>query len=323
MSRRPIYRVCLAVCLGLCALAAGAQDPPATDIWLFSIEPGDETTEGVPKLAEGANVTDRLGYDNQPFFLADGKALLYTAIVDGQADIYRYDVARGSRHRLTDTAESEYSPTPLADGSGFSVVRVEEDGRQRLWKFDLDGRQPSLLLPDVEPVGYHAWGDDGELVLFVLGEPHALHRARLGVAGSKQVAADIGRALAPIPDQDAVSFIHKAGPGDAEGAAGRGAEGDAEAGWWVKRLHLDSGKIEPLIATLPQREDVAWAPDGTLWGADGGKVYRWCPFCSHRWVLVADLEASHGLQDITRLAIDGQGRRLALVAAVRVAAGSE
>ena len=295
------------LCLGaaLCLMSAGAsmaQDPPATDIWLVPIGPGTAATEGVPILGTPKNLTDRQGYDNQPHFLPGGGALLYTSIRDGQADIYRFDLKKSRSERLTETAESEYSPTPLPQGDGFSVVQVEEDGRQRLWRFDLDGKNPTLLLPDVEPVGYHAWGQGGELALFVLGEPHRLHRAKLGAPGSSPVADDIGRSLAPIPDHHAVSFIHK-----------ETAEG--EEGWQVRRLDLDSGKIEPLIAALPEREDVAWAPDGTLWGADGGKVYRWCPFCSGRWQLVADLEASHGLKDITRLAIDDGGKHLALVAA--------
>lgn len=302
--------VCLLLSTGGFGSALRAQDPPATDIWLFDIEPGDATSEGVPTLAGGRNVTDRQGYDNQPMFLPSADAFLYTSIVDGQADIYRYDLGSAAGgdavggKQLTATAESEYSPTPLADGSGFSVVRVEADGRQRLWKFSLSGDQPELLFPDVEPVGYHAWGENGEVVLFILGEPHSLHLAKRGVAGSRPVAADIGRALARIPDQDAFSFLHR-----------------VEGEWWVKRLPWaneggDSAVAsEPLIAALPGREDVAWAPDGTLWGADGGKVYRWCPFCGSRWQLVADLGSSHGLDDISRLAIDRHGRRLALVAA--------
>ncbi len=297
------WSLCLMVvlCLGSVGTLM-AQDPPATDIWLLSIEPGTATSEGVPTVGSPRNLTDRQGYDNQPHFLPGGDAVLYTSIRDGQADIYRYDLKHDRAEALTKTAESEYSPTPLPTGDGFSVVRVEEDDRQRLWRFDLDGKNPQLLLPDVEPVGYHAWGKDGELALFVLGEPHRLHRAKLGTPGSSPLADDIGRSLAPIPGHHAVSFIHK-------------VEAEGEDGWQVRRLDLDSGKIEPLIAALPGREDVAWAPDGTLWGADGGKLYRWCPFCSGRWQLVADLETSHGLTDITRLAIDPDGKHLALVSA--------
>jgi Tol biopolymer transport system component len=68
------------------------------------------------------NVTARPGYDNQPFFLADGRAFLYTSIrEDSQADIYRYDLDRKTSVRLTATSESEYSPIPLPRGGGFSV----------------------------------------------------------------------------------------------------------------------------------------------------------------------------------------------------------
>ena len=90
---------------------------------------------GVP-----VNVTARPGYDNQPFFLPNGRAFLYTSIrEDSQADIYRYDIAARTSIRLTSTRESEYSPTPLPDGSGFSAVRVEADSTQRLHPFQFQG----------------------------------------------------------------------------------------------------------------------------------------------------------------------------------------
>src|SRR5258708_16942898 len=50
-------------------------------------QPG-RVSVGVP-----VNVTARPGYDNQPFFLPNGRAFLYTSIrEDSQADIYRYDI---------------------------------------------------------------------------------------------------------------------------------------------------------------------------------------------------------------------------------------
>ena len=46
----------------------------------------------------------------------------------------RIDVAPGY-HIQAETPENEYSPQPIPDDDGFSVVRVEADGDQRLWRF--------------------------------------------------------------------------------------------------------------------------------------------------------------------------------------------
>ncbi len=172
-------RTCLLLLLALAAPAAAQV--PATDIFVATLKvakgPG-----GTAQWQVGApvNVTHRPGYDNQPAFLPGGRSFLYTVIGDdAQADIYRYDLAAGKSTRLTTTTESEYSPTPLPQGRGFSVVRVEPDSTQRLWAFDLDGSHPRLLLPGVKPVGYHAWIDSVTVAVFVLGSPATLQLADL------------------------------------------------------------------------------------------------------------------------------------------------
>ena len=145
------------------------------------------------------NLTDQPCYDNQPFFLPDSSGFLYTSNRDGQTDVYRYDLARGSTHRVTATPESEYSPTVIPDRTAFTVVRVEADGTQRLWRFPLEGGAPTLLLPGIAPVGYHAWGFRDTLGLFVLGDPPVLHVADAGTGRGRVVTENIGRSLNKIP----------------------------------------------------------------------------------------------------------------------------
>ncbi|HEV2765048.1 MAG TPA: hypothetical protein VGV38_18850, partial [Pyrinomonadaceae bacterium] len=109
--------------------------PPSTDIFLVEVvSRGSLWRFGRPR-----NVTAREGYDNQPHFEPGGGALLYTSIrEDRQADIYRFDVRPGgAQTRVTATREDEYSPTPMPGGRFISVVRVEADKTQRLWKIPL------------------------------------------------------------------------------------------------------------------------------------------------------------------------------------------
>ena len=52
----------------------------------------------------------------------------------------------------------------MPSGNGFSVIQVEADNRQRLWQFSFGVRagsalQSSVVLPELKPIGYHAWID--------------------------------------------------------------------------------------------------------------------------------------------------------------------
>ncbi len=287
----------LTLSLGLSLLAAAtglAQSPPATDIFLASLDAGAGSVE----VGEPVKITDWKGYDNQPYFHPDGRRLLYTSIDgDGQADIWIYDLEEKTRRRLAETAESEYSPTPIPGDDAVSVVRVEADSRQRLWRFPLDGGRPELLLPDVEPVGYHAWSRAGQLALFVLGEPPRLERASPGKGSGEVLAENIGRALHRVPGRATVSFVHKEDKGS----------------WMIKEIDLGTGSTQDLIETRPGREDFNWSPAGDVWMGDGSALYVWSPEGDGGWRAAADF-ADHGIAELTRIAVHPEGRLLAFVA---------
>src|SRR5262249_864272 len=136
--------------------------------------------DGKPVLGEPVNITKRAGYDNQPYFIPSGKELFYTSIrKDEQADIYKYDLTKKSEIPFTNTPESEYSPTLTPDKRFISVVRGEADKKQHLWRFPLSGGKPEILIPSVEPVGYHCWLSSNTVALFVLGEPPTLQIVNL------------------------------------------------------------------------------------------------------------------------------------------------
>lgn len=279
------------------AAAAGPGARPAraqggTDIYLATLGAKD----GLVKIGSPRNITDRPGYDNQPFFTPDGARILFTSIRDGQADIYQYDLDAKAVSRVTKTAESEYSPTPMPGSTDFSVVQVEADSTQRLWAFSGDGKEARLLLADSGPVGYHAWGDDANHVaIFVLGEPHYLQLVDLRRGPAVTVARDIGRSLLKIPGRNAVSFLQK--------------RGDM---WYVDELDLVSKKTRPLIQAVPESQDCAWTPDGVLLMAQGTTIYA-CRPGKTEWKEVADFSGK-GIGNITRMAVNPEGDRIALVA---------
>src|ERR1044071_8630966 len=191
------------------ATRAARQTPanvPATDVYLADInERGDRVA-----ISNPVNITRRKGYDNQPNFSPDGRALFYTVIgEDKQAEIYRYVLETGAATRMTQTTESEYSPTITPDGKYFSVIRVEADSAQRLWKFPLAGGKPELILEAINPVGYHVWADAATLVLFVLGTPNTLQLVDVPTQKSETLATNIGRSLHKIPGSGQISFVQR------------------------------------------------------------------------------------------------------------------
>jgi WD40 repeat protein len=276
-------------------LLQAAAAPPATDIYLTDLR----VAQGRITVGAPVNVTNRPGYDNQPAFLPDGRAILYTSVRDSQADIYRYDIEQRTNSAVTRTRESEYSPTPLPSKVGFSVIRVERDSTQRLWAFDLDGTNPRLVLDSIKPVGYHAWGDDQTLILFVLGSPATLQIADASAPGARGavLARDIGRSLQRIPGRSAVSFLQR----------------DSVNGPSLQEVDVHTRRVTPLVQTPVGAEFFAWTPDGIALTAGGTQLYQWDPRRGGAWQEIADL-ASAGLTNITRLAVSAKGDRLAIVA---------
>lgn len=243
----------------LLASALVQSAPPDTEIYLapFSILSGKVT------LGPPVNVSNSPGYDNQPSFTPDGKSVLFTSVRGGRkpdpgngaasgSDIYRFDIAASRVHQVTDTPESEYSPTVMPDGTHFSTVRVEADGTQRLWRFNMDGTQPVLVLADVKPVGYHAWVGASTLALFVLGTPPTLQLADVTSARTEVVFKGINRSIQRMPD-GRVSFVFR------DSAAG------APPTLTVRALDVQSRAARTLVAVPAgaSEADTAWTPDGT------------------------------------------------------------
>ncbi|HKA57836.1 MAG TPA: hypothetical protein VKD28_04420 [Gemmatimonadales bacterium] len=284
--------------VSLCMLQAAAG-PPATDIYLADLRVG----QGRVIVGTPVNVTNRPGYDNQPSFLPDGRSILYTSVRDSQAEIYRYDIAQRRNTAVTNTRESEYSPTPLPNSVGFSVIRVEADSTQRLWAFDLDGTHARLVLDSIKPVGYHAWGDDHTLVLFVLGSPPTLQIADAAAptARGDVLARDIGRSLQRIPNRPSVSFLQR----------------DSIGGPSLQEVDVRTRRVTQLIKTPTGAEFFAWTPGGIVLTAAGSKLYSWDPrgggAAGGAWQEVADFAAA-GMTNLTRLAVSPKGDCVAIVA---------
>ncbi len=274
--------------------AAPDAAPPATDLWLAPLETDEE---GLPRVGTPENLTQRPLYDNQPHFLPDGRAFVYTAgREDGGTDIHHFDLdTRTSRPLLESTPESEYSPTPLADGR-IVVVRVEADGTtQRLWALDPDGEgEPELLISHLEPVGYHAWLDSDRVVTYVLGDPASLQIAEVGTDFHRVIAEGVGPAVRAIPGEGAVSFVEI-------------RNGESR----IRRFDGNTGSTATLVRGPAQGADHAWTPDGVLMVAEGRNLFAFRPGVDDDWIPLGGV----GPEDIvwSRMAVSPDGDRIVLV----------
>jgi len=279
-----------------------AATPPVGDIVIVDIKKRHDFKTGADELSFGApkKITEFVGYNNQPFFMPDGKSILYTSNRNKQTDIYRYDIQTGTTTQVTNTPESEYSPTLMPDRKNISVVRVEADGKtQRLWRFPLAGGAPSLIVEDIKGVGYHLWIDDHTLALFIVagsGKPNYLEVYDLRTHKSEFVVENPGRILRRIPNQNKFSFVHKV----------------SSDHWEIKAFDLRTRTSSSLITTVPGAEDYAWLPDGRLLLGKDSKMFVVVPLSEKKWSQADDF-AVQGLSGITRIAVSPKGDRLAMV----------
>jgi Tol biopolymer transport system component len=282
------------VLLVLLGALQAAQAPPTTDIYELAFS-GDLAT--LREVRPQPISTER-GYDNQPFYTPDGTRLWFTANRDGkQTDIYEFDRKTRTVRALISTPEGEYSPTITPDAKGVSVIRVEPDSTQRLWRFDIAGSNLRVVLTDIKPVGYHAWIDDDQLALFVLGKPSTLQHLRVSTGKAAVVAQNIGRSLHRIPKTATVSFVHREAPDNI----------------WIKQFDPATGTITPLVRAIAGNDegDVAWTPDGTLLMSARSRIFAWRRG-DKDWREVYDA-TPHKLGAITRMAVSPDGRAVAIV----------
>jgi len=276
----------------LAAFAMVQAQVPSTDIFISDIS---TDSRGEYIFSEPLNITAREGYDNQPFFDSNG-LIYYTSLRDSTGtDIYRYDPSDKKHLRITKSAESEYSPTPVPGSNDISVVRVDKDSLQRLYQVRSDGKTARLILKDQDSVGYHCWIDEKKLALFILGEPATLRFIDMTTQTPETVASGIGRCISRIPGTGEISFVEKT----------------KESGWFIKAYFPDSKKTAFLMQTLEGSEDYAWTPDKNLLMGKNGKLYISDPYSGKPWKEIADFSRSAG--NFYRLAVSNDGKRIAFV----------
>ncbi|MBQ4862246.1 hypothetical protein J8L98_11160 [Pseudoalteromonas sp. MMG013] len=167
----------------------------------------EKTAQGVKVKA----ITSDDSYHNQPLTTDNG--VYFTKELStqegSQTDLFFYDFTTQQTRNLTNSPVSEYSPTLYPHDDGLSTIVVESTGKQRLWFYPFDSaRKATPLLAHIDPVGYHVWGAQQDVMLFVLGTPHELHFTDTNGHLPKLVAKDIDRSLAFNKAKQVYSFTY-------------------------------------------------------------------------------------------------------------------
>lgn len=283
----------LSVALAIMALPVAAA-LPQYNLYLADISKDLSISNAVKINASPA-------YINQPAFSADGKSLFFT-LEQGkeaavQTDIGVYLVAQKKQHLLSNTALSEYSPTLLPDGSGVSVVVVEADQTQRLWKVDWQGNS-SLLKADPKGVGYHAWGPNQDLLLFILGDKEDNHTVRYLDNDGKltTLATGVGRALSWQPGTQKGFYTQ-----------------DKHDQLFLSSYDVKTNtKIQTELALPVGGQDLVWWSEDKLLVSAGTKIYQWQVQGKQEWNLWLDLSKECGTE-ISRFALNKARSQLAFV----------
>jgi hypothetical protein len=282
-------------------LSLEAQGPGKSEILLFSLSKTADSTWRI-EGAKFLTAFNRGGYNNQPNFFSNNELWLTAQFPSdtNQTDIIALDLLQKTQTRVTATgATAEYSPTPMPGGKRFSVVRVEEDGNQRLWSFPIDrsdNGRPEF--PEIYNVGYHCWLRESMVALFIVGEngqPHTLQIA--GVKGQKpqRIASNIGRCLLKRSDEKLL-FVQKA----------------TEQTWYLKTWDPKTNAQEIVVKMPAGTEDYALLSDGTLLCGNGAKLFQYKASRDADWREIADL-SRFGVKKITRLAASKDGKLAVVV----------
>ncbi len=273
---------------------------PNTDIFLFDIN-----TEGTAiRVDNGVNISNNEGYDNQPSFMND-RYILFSSNRNGQTDIAKYDTRYGSKTWLNFTEGGEYSPLKIPNKNQISAVRLDPDGKQRLYAYDRSDTKSTELIADLV-VAYYTWFNDDIIVSAVIeGEQLNLFTSNLNDQTNRKYATNVGRSFHKIPNSDLVSFISK--------------ENDQ---WQIKSLNPLTGKTKLIANTLEGVEDICWLDSKTLLSGKGSVLYKLRLQRDNNWKQVQDL-SSDGISKITRLSVNLEGSKLLIAGELNSEPSSE
>lgn len=270
-------------CLSIYLLCAQAD----TEVYVFDYTPEYD-------LSNPVNVSNNPGvYDNQPSFI-DDETLVFSSTRKGQTDIRKVNLRTKQEKWISVTDGSEYSPLKIPGKNAVSSIRLDENGLQRLYKYDLDTGIFNTLIDSLK-IGYHTWFDENTVVSFVLGDESSLVVSDLKTNTNITYQTNIGRSIHKIPGKPLISYVSK-----------------SNTPWELRSLNPKTRKMEFIIKMPEGAEDMCWTPSGTALVSKGSQIYEFNPDTNKTWNYGQNL-AEFGLRGISRLSVNPSGTKIAVV----------
>lgn len=282
---------------------------PETMVYLFDVQ---KTQKGYnflpPKI-----ISKKVGYNNQPYFSPDGKYLFYVSSIDtSNTEIFRIDLSKKNlkSKRITKTKEPEYSPKYTPDMSLISCVKVEKDKTtQHLYTYNMKGKKPINILPDMKSIGYYDWMSQNEFLSFELPEPFYLVKHVISNNSKDTLASNIGRTFYFLRTKSKIVYLDKTD----------------SLHWQIRIVASDNlKKLKPkkpvenpiLTETLEGEEDYCFLMDGSILMGHNGVIYiKKNPFKNpnSKWEELLDCR-KYGFDKFYRIVTNFDNTKIALVA---------
>jgi len=265
-----------------------------TEVHLFDIK----NTDGKLSLVNHRNVSNNDGYDNQPSFYNDN-LLAFVSTRNNQTDIATFNIRDNKVSFINSTPNGgEYSPIKIPNSEDVSAVRLDNDGKQRLYRYNIKTGESTELIKDLV-VAYYMWFDESTVISSVI-ENNGLNLfvTDINTQKSRKYATNVGRSFHKIPNSKLVSFVSK--------------EDDK---WLIKSLNPLTGETKIITQTLPNVEDMCWLINGCILIPSENRIYKFDPKKDTRFSIFKDFEDDN-LQKITRITSNEIGTMLALVSEI-------
>ncbi|WP_323788006.1 nuclear transport factor 2 family protein [Psychroserpens sp.] len=272
-----------------------------TEVFLFDLDANASKIE----VKNGKNISNNEGYDNQPSFYNE-RYILFASTRGNQTDIAKYDTRYGSKSWLNSTEGGEYTPLKNPNTNEITAVRLDPDGKQRLYSYNGSNGESKELIADLV-VAYYTWFDEHTIVSAVIEENNLnLFVSNLQDGTNRKYVTNVGRSFHRIPNSNLVSFISK----------------ENETQWQIKSLNPLTGDTKVIANTLEGVEDICWLDSKTILSGKEHTLFKLRLQRDNNWKQIADLSAN-GITKISRLAVNAESNKLLIAGDVSPTAETE
>ncbi len=262
-----------------------------TDVYLFDIQKkGSEWIVTNPK-----NISNTKAYDNQPHFY-DDNTIIFSSTRNKQTDIAKYTITTGKVTFINDTPKGgEYSPQRIPNSNNISAVRLDTDGKQRFYEYDIHTGTNKEIIKNLV-VAYPLWFDANTVISSaIVNDSLELNVTDIKLQKSIAIMKNVGRSFHKIPNSNLISFMKK-----------------NNNRWDVLSLNPKTLEKKFITSTI-ENQDICWLPDGTLLIPNKNMIFKYHPQKDKGWSLFHRF-SDEEINNITRITVNKDATKLAFVA---------